>query len=406
MKNKLRLYTLIGILISCLVIPAPVSAANATVYTAFSASDMENIISAAIKGRVEAFKIIYTGDTGNIMNDIRQARDSAVKEDQYEEGCISLIAGFTVSNSADHADISFDSFKYYTTKEQEQYVDQKVQAIVSGIINPHMSGDQKERAVYDYIIRSVTYDYTLEGYTAYSALKNGSTVCNGYVQLAYRLLKAAGIETMIVKGKYSGRDHEWNLARINNHWYHLDTTLEDTLSGAANSGKYRYFNLTDDEISVSHQYNKADYPTADTRYIQPPEGSQPPQAPSTGGIASPAASITAAVGVKLPAAEETVEINKFNTAAQAADKVWTLQFNQPIDFSTVNPKSVFVVDSSGNIIKGVTFTKGTANNVLLVRPPEGGFVSGKSYCLYIMKGIFSDKGKGLDKALKIPFRIK
>gem|GEM_PF-7122213 len=400
MKNRLLAYMLItALFLLSILTPVQVFAGSEpAVYAAASIADVENIIFTAIKNREEAFKISYEGNTDDIMNKIKQARSRAVQRDPYEEGCISLVSGFSVSSSSGYADIFFDSFKYYTTKEQELFVDRKVQEITASIINSRMSDYQKEKAIHDYILQNVSYDDTLSGYTAYSALYNGLTVCNGYVQLAYRLLNAAGIENMIVKGIYDSRDHEWNLVKLDNNWYHLDCTLDDSASPTGQMQSSKYFNLTDAKIRITHEFDSGDYPAAVTEFKQ-----DKTEVTSYAGTAIP--SVTAGA-IQLPGPEETVEVNSFAKVLQPAGKVWTLKFNQTIDFRTVNDLTAFVVDSSGNIAKGVTFKKGPKDNILLVQPPAAGYESGKSYCIYILKGVVSGKSKGLEKALKIPFTIK
>ncbi|WP_165755789.1 transglutaminase domain-containing protein [Ruminiclostridium hungatei] len=400
MKNRLLAYMLITalFLLSTLTPVQAFAGSEPVVYAAASAADMENIIFTAIKNREEAFKISYDGNTDDIMNEIKQARSRAVQRDPYEEGCISLVSGFSVSSSSGHADIFFDSFKYHTTKEQELFVDRKVQEITASIINFRMSDYQKEKAIHDYILQNVSYDNTLSGYTAYSALYNGLTVCNGYVQLAYRLFNAAGIENMIVKGIYDSRDHEWNLVKLDNNWYHLDCTLDDSASATGQMQSYKYFNLTDSKIRITHEFDSGNYPPAVTEFK--PDKTE---VTSYAGTAIPSATTGA---IQLPGPEETVEINSFARVLQPSDKVWTLKFNQAIDFRTVNDLTAFVVDSSGNVAKGVTFKKGPQGNILLVQPPAAGYESGKSYCIYILKGVVSGKTKGLEKALKILFTIK
>ncbi len=398
MKKRLPVYMLILALLLSMLTPMRVFAGEEPVYTAASAADIENIIFMAIKNREPAFKIIYEGNTENIMNEIKQARSSAVLRDPYEEGCISLVSGFSVSSSSGGADIFFDSFKYYTTKEQEALVDIKIQEITASIINTGMSEKQKEKAVYDYILKNVSYDNSLSGYTAYSALYGGQTVCNGYVQLAYRLLAAAGIENKIVKGMYASRDHKWNLVRLDNKWYHLDCTLDDSASPSEQVQSYRYFNLTDAKIRNTHVFDTGVYPVADTEFM--PDKTE---VPSYNGAVIPAAGNG---GVQLPGPEEAVEIKSFSRVLQSPDKVWTLKFNQAIDFGTINGLTAFVVDSQGNTLKGVTFKQGPKDNILLVQPPAAGYESGKSYCIYILKGVAAGNSKGLEKALKIPFTVK
>lgn len=241
--------------------------ASENVYEASTPAQLEQILFEAIENREEVFKVTYLGNTENIMAEVRTARDNAVKRDPYEEGCIALISGFKVSKVDNRADISFTGFKYYTTKAQENYVDAEVVRIAQSIVEASMSDLAKVKAIHKYIIGQVEYDESLVGYTAYSALSAGKTVCNGYVQLAYRLLNQVGIENIIVKGTHIengfSTDHAWNLVNIDGKWYHIDITLNDRYT----DGEYPYFNLTNEEILRDHNYVVSDYPVANTQYV-------------------------------------------------------------------------------------------------------------------------------------------
>lgn len=270
MKKVLIVY-LTGIMFISLLFPTGAWAAE-PVYQAGSMAELENVIFNAIKSREKSFKVRFLTNTVNVKGDIKTARDNAVVREPYEEGSIGLISGFKISSYTGYADISFDSFQYFTTKEQEQFVDQEVERITAKLISDKMNDHAKVKAIHEYIINQVDYDYSLAGYTAYSALTKGVTVCNGYVQLAYRLLNRIGIETKIVKGtlELNGtvRDHAWLLVKIDGSWFHLDPTLNDTLSGSGSS-PYKYYNLSDAEILVDHRFSQLAYPAAPNKYQMP-----------------------------------------------------------------------------------------------------------------------------------------
>lgn len=69
---------------------------------------------------------------------------------------------------------------------------------------------------------------------------------------------------MIVTGTSRGENHAWNLVNIEGEYYHLDATWDDPISENGESViRYNFFNLKDDEISLTHKWNRENYPKAE-----------------------------------------------------------------------------------------------------------------------------------------------
>lgn len=151
--------------------------------------------------------------------------------------------------------------KYRTTKEQEVYIQNEVNNIINTIIKDNMSDYDKVYAINQYLVNRFTYDTTLTNNNAYLALVNGSTTCQGYCMTAYKLFKAAGIDTRIVLGKLNDINHGWNLVKINNIWYHVDVTNNDYV------GENKYFLRSDNFFrSQGFVWNESDYNQAPYDY--------------------------------------------------------------------------------------------------------------------------------------------
>ncbi|TPV45918.1 S-layer homology domain-containing protein [Bacillus dicomae] len=155
---------------------------------------------------------------------------------------------------------------YRETKEQTEYVMKQAKAIVSSITQVGMDDHEKVKAIHDYVVKHISYDTSYKAYTAYEALVNRSAVCQGYALLTYQLLKEAGIENHFVTGTGDGQPHAWNLVKIENKWYHLDTTFDDPVPDEQGRVMYSYFNLSDEQIARNHVWNRSDYPQATTNY--------------------------------------------------------------------------------------------------------------------------------------------
>ena len=133
----------------------------------------------------------------------------------------------SVMTYLNYAEIEF-KMDYLTTESQEDYTDQKIAEIMSGLDLDEASQYEKVKAVHSYIVDHVEYDDDLEKYSAYEGLYSGETVCQGYALLAYKLLTEAGVPTKIIGGESFGDGHAWNIVKIGDYWYNLDVTWDDS----------------------------------------------------------------------------------------------------------------------------------------------------------------------------------
>lgn len=156
-------------------------------------------------------------------------------------------------------------------KDNQLKLQEKRDKIVDDIIHNSMSDYEKIKAIHDYIVNNSHYDERLftdgevppESYTAYGNLVLGIGVCEGYAKSMKYLLDKVGIESIVIVGTSKNQNHAWNLVKIDNEYYHIDATWDDPVSdNGENIIQYNYFNLTDEEISRTHSWNREDYPKA------------------------------------------------------------------------------------------------------------------------------------------------
>ena len=112
----------------------------------------------------------------------------------------------------------------------------------------NLSGDyEKEKFVHDKLTERVSYDSGAEmNQSAYSALVNGRTVCAGYARAFQYLLQQLGIPCYYCTG-YAGEAHAWNIVALDDGYYNVDVTWDDS-----DGGRYDYFNKTDMDYADSH----------------------------------------------------------------------------------------------------------------------------------------------------------
>lgn len=199
-----------------------------------------------------------------VMNTLFNAYKEVANKNEYTNYNRSNVS-YGISGSPGNYTFKLN-ITYRETKEQTEYVMKQAKAIVSSIIQTGMDDHEKVKAVHDYVVKHVSYDTSYKAYTAYEALANRSAVCQGYTLLTYQLLKEAGIENHFVVGTGDGQPHAWNLVKIDNKWYHLDTTFDDPVPDVQGRVTYSYFNLSDEQIAKNHVWNRGDYPQATTNY--------------------------------------------------------------------------------------------------------------------------------------------
>ena len=164
---------------------------------------------------------------------------------------------------------------YYTTNAQEKTLDDAVAELLYSLNLSGKSDYEKVCAVYDYICTNITYDYLhleIPSYTlknsAYAALDNKTAICQGYANLLYRLLLEMGIDSRIIAGDTVGGGHAWNIVKLGDVYYNLDSTWD------ADANTRDYF-LQNSEGFADHlryiEYATSqfhtDYPMSATDYV-------------------------------------------------------------------------------------------------------------------------------------------
>ena len=166
-------------------------------------------------------------------------------------------------------------------------LENKVREILDKNITDTMSAFDKELALHDYIVNNCRYGFFNDGseweYSAYGALVEGKAVCSGYAAAFDLLLKCAGLESRFVvgyaessqrriddsSGEKSKRstlkadNHAWNQVKIDGIWYNVDTIWDDPV-GTKDMLSHMYFNIDDELMSMTHEWDEEDYEKCDS----------------------------------------------------------------------------------------------------------------------------------------------
>ncbi|ALP37582.1 transglutaminase [Paenibacillus sp. IHB B 3084] len=230
-----------------------------------SSQQLQNKLLQAMATRSETLTFTYQGRVNGLKQQLQTAIKQAMESDPYVNYTIKSYA-FSYTGTTTSAEVTI-RLSYRETKEQTAYVDSTVKAVLGDIITKGMTDHEKVKAIHDWIVVRLKYDETQQKYTAYDGLKTGSTVCQGYSLLAYKMLERAGITNRIVEGRAGGQLHAWNLVLLDGHWYHMDTTWDDPTPDRGNEVSTSYYLLTDAEMRRDHSWVKQ-YPQANTSYRQ------------------------------------------------------------------------------------------------------------------------------------------
>ncbi|MCI8387550.1 MAG: hypothetical protein HFE63_03680 [Clostridiales bacterium] len=188
----------------------------------------------------------------NVIN-LEYFYSSGVSIDAYSNGRYTLKLQF---------DMDIDSYKSLHTLAEE-----KADKIIESIITPQMSDMDRVKAIHDYIVLNCAYDYEnylagtipYESYTAYGALCNKTAICQGYAASFNLLCERVGIRSVAIGGypPNSNIDHVWNMVLINGQIFYIDTTHDDPVPDRKGMVSYRYFCLTESEMtSLGYVWDK------------------------------------------------------------------------------------------------------------------------------------------------------
>lgn len=134
---------------------------------------------------------------------------------------------------------------YYTDAAQEGALTSAINDLKANLNLDGKTDYQIIKGIYDYMTANIAYDYTNKGntgyklqYTAYAALVNKTSVCQGYATLFYRLALSYGIDARIISGKSHGENHAWNIVKLGGKYYYLDSTWDSTWDGDKTNHDY------------------------------------------------------------------------------------------------------------------------------------------------------------------------
>lgn len=159
-------------------------------------------------------------------------------------------------------DTIVEFYSVLSAKDCQKYIDtftEKVNEIIGSVKN-NMTEYDREKYIHDTVLGNCEYKSGVTGtkdgwqyFSAYGALVDGQTVCEGYAKSMQILLSQLGIECYTISGEADNVGHMWNVVKLGGEWYHLDPTWDDT----DNIINYEYFNINTENILKNHTINES-----------------------------------------------------------------------------------------------------------------------------------------------------
>ena len=217
--------------------------AYADVESAANLTELAKIVNQHGVAREASFSVEYTGDEADL------AQLMSDDDVSFLETGIALVDNPATGEDADYLaanldksdgktgyavegnTISFD-FLYFENKQQMEYVEEQIPAILSELEVAQKTNYEKVKAIHDYVCGHIRYvDDVKNCSSMYNALTNGTGLCNAYALCMYRLCVEAGVPCKFIGGKAgTGKDadgHAWNIVALGDQWYLLDATWDD-----------------------------------------------------------------------------------------------------------------------------------------------------------------------------------
>lgn len=209
--------------------------------------------------REKSIMLAYRGDSEDLKNFATESITRAFALDDKETSSdydymryVHKASHINMSGWGGFYQVTYE-MEYLETLEQTKQVDKKVKKILKKIISKNMSRYEKIKAIHDYIVDHVDYDTSTSLNSPYYALVQGSSACQGYATLLYKMLTEAGIPCRVITGTAKGGLHAWNIVKLKGEWYNIDTTWDDPV-GAFGRTKLRYdYFLKSDSDFANHK---------------------------------------------------------------------------------------------------------------------------------------------------------
>ena len=184
-------------------------------------------------------------------------------EDLNQENDVTIAGDYVIRSTEPISDAYRSGDRSALTDKEKEVLDM-ASDILGQIVTDDMTDFEKEKAVYEWMIRNLTHDSGLltvipttqaDCDNPYGVLKYHNAVCVGYATTFRLFMQMMGIPCKVVHN--SDCYHSWDLVQLDGGWYHTDIYSD---VGTTN---YSHFNLTDVMMASNQSWDTDFFPPAD-----------------------------------------------------------------------------------------------------------------------------------------------
>ena len=212
-----------------------------------------------------AMSVCSLASIGKVKNEVASINGNT--EDVNRENDVTIMGEYTVESTEKISD-AYKKGSDAGLGDKDKETLKMASDVLKEIITNDMSDYDKEKAVYDWLVKNIGQDKGLltvipssgkDSDNPYGVLKYHDAVCVGYATTFRLFMQMMDIDCMVVHN--TEMYHTWNLVKLDGKWYHTDVYSD------AETGNYANFNMNDDIASAGHDWNTDFFPAADgTKY--------------------------------------------------------------------------------------------------------------------------------------------
>jgi len=232
----------------------------------YSKQDLKNIFYSFLNKGWERFTFYCPREYTNCISDVQAliAHDETLTHINNFVHPFNAFRYLTVITS-EAGEVTIEVERLYSAEDISK-INQRVDEIITNLINNEMDEEEKILAIHDYILENAFYDLTwspednpsiFRSNMAYGPLFQGFAICSGFTDAMAIFLTRFNIPNF----KIASTDHVWNAVLIDGEWLHLDLTWNSPVdeNNPYETNLIHKFFLITTEVLIEHEITNHDF---------------------------------------------------------------------------------------------------------------------------------------------------